>query len=160
MPRVSEIKLIRTDTTLDLSQKAEKVCWVSVAIWAITPAQKKAGIQTCDFPVPRTVPRTRASLMPPPPLSRLVRELSHVSVDYFVPRPGTALSASQDASQTLRPRHAPDMRLRSRSRSHRCAGRGVALFPLAHARRPLAGSAPRLECGDDPNLNQKLNPKP
>jgi hypothetical protein len=24
---VSEIKLIRTDTTLDLSQKAEKVCW-------------------------------------------------------------------------------------------------------------------------------------
>jgi hypothetical protein len=26
MHRVSEIKLIRTDTTLDLSQKAEKVC--------------------------------------------------------------------------------------------------------------------------------------
>jgi hypothetical protein len=66
--------------------------------------------------------------MPPPPLSRLVRELSHVSVDYFVPRPGTALSASQDASQTLRPRHAPDMRLRSRSRSHRCAGQGRRSF--------------------------------
>ena len=33
MHRVSEIKLIRTDTTLDLSQKAEKVWdqWVSLA---------------------------------------------------------------------------------------------------------------------------------
>ena len=31
MPPVSEIKLIRTDTTLDLSQKAEKV-WVEPAI--------------------------------------------------------------------------------------------------------------------------------
>ena len=58
MPRVSEIKLIRTDTTLDLSQKAEKVCSRLVAIWAITPAHKKANIQNCDF----AVPRTRASL--------------------------------------------------------------------------------------------------
>ena len=39
-------------------------------------------------------------------------------------------------------------------------GRGVSILPLAHARRPLAGSTPRLECGDNPNLNPKLNPKP
>ena len=32
MPRVSEIKLIRTDTTLDLSQKAEKVCPIRAEI--------------------------------------------------------------------------------------------------------------------------------
>ena len=32
MRLVSEIKLIRTDTTLDLSQKAEKVCFEHVAV--------------------------------------------------------------------------------------------------------------------------------
>ena len=30
MVLVPEIKLIRTDTTLDLSQKAEKVCFVEI----------------------------------------------------------------------------------------------------------------------------------
>ena len=34
MRLVSEIKLIRTDTTLDLSQKAEKVCFEHVAVLA------------------------------------------------------------------------------------------------------------------------------
>ena len=49
MATVSVIKLIRTDTTLDLSQEAEKVCWFSQCpkirsipnqlsnLWAILP---------------------------------------------------------------------------------------------------------------------------
>jgi hypothetical protein len=41
MHRVSEIKLIRTDTTLDLSQKAEKV-WLRTAFLDTQPL--------CSFP--------------------------------------------------------------------------------------------------------------
>ena len=40
MHRVSEIKLIRTDTTLDLSQKAEKVC-----LQPTTPMAKDSWMQ-------------------------------------------------------------------------------------------------------------------
>jgi hypothetical protein len=60
----------------------------------------------------------------------------------------------------------PRARARARALSTRACesrgvrGRGVSILPLAHARRPLAGSTPRLECGDNPNLNPKLNTKP
>ena len=37
MHRVPEIKLIRTDTTLDLSQKAEKVCLTLAAVGLLQP---------------------------------------------------------------------------------------------------------------------------
>ena len=75
--------------------------------------------------------------MPPPPLSRVVRELSHVSVEYFVPRPGTALRASQDARRTPRPRHALALAL-ALAPSPRALvnpvvrGAGVSLFFLSH----------------------------
>ena len=132
---------------------------------------KKAALHlrlSCSWQTSTNLPRPSAlatlqlHVMPPPPLSRVVRELSHVSVDYFVPRPGTALRASQNARRTPRPRHARALALAPSPRaceSRGARGRGVAILPLAHARRPLAGSAPRLECGDNPNLNPKLNPK-
>ncbi len=38
---ISEIKLIRTDTTLDLSQKAEKVCFKVQELYELFPARAK-----------------------------------------------------------------------------------------------------------------------
>ena len=71
MHRVSEIKLIRTDTTLDLSQKAEKVCFSSrivepegitkkylvgkrlrAGIWGHTPMPPLAGDRGVGGPKP------------------------------------------------------------------------------------------------------------
>ena len=46
MPPVSEIKLIRTDTTLDLSQKAEKV-WFDVVRWEDV-VQEHSSMGLCD----------------------------------------------------------------------------------------------------------------
>ena len=41
---VPEIKLIRTDTTLDLSQKAEKVCFRVVPGWVLKAARRPKGL--------------------------------------------------------------------------------------------------------------------
>ena len=40
MAPVPEIKLVRTDTTLDLSQKAEKVCFTAVDSRRLQPEDK------------------------------------------------------------------------------------------------------------------------
>ena len=55
MHRVSEIKLIRTDTTLDLSQKAEKV-WARRDVLAAQVQVKLTARKDCGLPQAKNYP--------------------------------------------------------------------------------------------------------
>ncbi len=70
MTIVSEIKLIRTDTTLDLSQKAEKVCLMigldslmlpdaQRALWGSNPGGRHLGCAQITPPNPRCCKMTK-----------------------------------------------------------------------------------------------------
>ena len=50
MPPVSDIKLIRTDTTLDLSQKAEKVVQAFASAWRTSGTFNSLFKALCIFP--------------------------------------------------------------------------------------------------------------
>ena len=71
MTIVSEIKLIRTDTTLDLSQKAEKVCFFGRFAFCFVPTRDHGPVTgpapfhekpAQDLPVPQTGPDPGKSL--------------------------------------------------------------------------------------------------
>ena len=62
---VPEIKLIRTDTTLDLSQKAEKVCFV----WVSGPFKYPAD-STATLRARHSIPATRDGAVWAGPLSQ------------------------------------------------------------------------------------------
>ena len=55
---VPEIKLIRTDTTLDLSQKAEKVCFFKAFALAFVPPSTKQHVDGRTKKAAKTPPKT------------------------------------------------------------------------------------------------------
>ena len=86
--------------------------------------------------------------MPPPALSRLVPELYHVSVDYFVARPGLVLLPVLPYHWLFLATFAGPSRRRwtkklIRAKQHR----GLAVLPLSHARGSFAGASRRMVCG-------------
>ena len=114
---ISAVTLIRTDTTLDHSQKAEKVCWHMCAPrapeWPLTNTDAAPGPTPQK---PRSHPRAKASALPGISAASGVRSTPHLT-----PHPSPFSHLTPTPTPTLCP------------------------FPPAFARTMLAGRPPHAD---------------